>query len=246
MQIRAHIDRAQRCRPHAQLEYHVPRKGELMLPCSSSRIRRPKLFCARVSGFDLVDEALDGCYGGRRGLSVVHESPETTFHSAPVVSAALDIPTGTLNAWAAKGWLDALSTPSAGQGRKRSYSTIDFLVVSLVKAASDFRMNPGLEFHNFAPEAVRSWYAHPDVVKQVIVRFYTMPERLTSISYNDEAMRKPPRPGWTISIAFDLRSIFEPALEALAKQEERKHRQQTGTTIVEPASPLLTAIKCTK
>jgi hypothetical protein len=173
-------------------------------------------------------------------------SPETTFHSTPVVCAALSIPSGTLNSWAARGWLDGLGTPSEGRGRRRAYSTVGFLTLALIKAASDFRVAPGLEFYGFAPRVVRDWFEYPQSMKQLVIRFYKEPDLETSIRYNDDLHKEPPKPGWAMSIAFDLRAIFEPALNALADAERQVQQQQAAPTVIEPINPLLTAIKRTK
>jgi hypothetical protein len=169
-------------------------------------------------------------------------SPDTAFHLSPAVCTALDLSPGTLNNWAARGLLASFSTPSEGRGRKRSYSTTEFLALALIRTASEFGVTASPEFYSFAPEAARAWFEHPEAVKQVVFRHY-MPGHRTVIAYNDEVMKEPPEPGAVLSFTFELREIFASALSALAKVEAERELKQASTVVAEPGNPVLTAIR---
>lgn len=163
-----------------------------------------------------------------------------TLYPPRIVSSALGIPAGTLATWAKRGWMANFDAAFAeGRGKPRMFSLSDILALALLKVASSNGTTQP-EIISYAPSAADDFLSHPDRLTHLIVRWY--PDSC-SIRYNDDIMKEPAEPNPTLTISFDVRSIFTAAAHAI--RAAAKSADAERETRVEEVSPSLPKISRT-
>ncbi len=153
-------------------------------------------------------------------------SDPVTF-SPSIVCQALNIPPGTLAAWAARGRFTGFDAAKTSQGRARQFSLADALALSLIKVASD-RGIERPELLSFVRSAALEWLRHPKAVRELSLFDYPAPNGGTDLRYNDSVMKSKPAPGWTDRITFNLTDIFSRAQTALSFLNAGEADGETG------------------